>query len=163
MYISNRDSENRPFSWYATHFVDYEGEYGGQYGLTIHISSTNGIRWDDDNDIFTDLEKFDSFIFGDPADDPYTPPEKSEAAESTDEGAEAEQAGDDGAQAEPAEDTGSEAAAWICPDCGQENTGNFCSNCGSPKPEENGAWTCPECGQEGNEGNFCSNCGAAKP
>ena len=161
VYISNRDSENRPFGWYATHFVDYESEYSGQYGLSIHISSTNGIRWADENDIFTDLEKFDSFVFGNPADDPYTPSGNSEAAESADEGA--EPAGDDGAQAEPAEDAGSEAAAWICPDCGQENTGNFCTNCGSPKPEENGAWTCPECGQEGNEGNFCSNCGAAKP
>ena len=152
VYISNRDSENKPFGWYATHFVDYESEYSGQYGLSIHVSSTNGIRWADENDVLTDLEKFDSFIFGSPADDPYTPPEKSEAVESTGEGAEAEPAGDESAE-----------AAWTCPGCGEENTGNFCTNCGSPKPEENGAWTCPECGQEGNEGNFCSNCGAARP
>ena len=162
VYISNRDSsENKPFSWYATHFVDYESQYSGPYGLTIHITGDNKIKWANEDDILSDLEKFDSFIFGNPADDPYTPSGNSEAAESADEGA--EPAGDDGAQAEPAEDAGSEAAAWICPDCGQENTGNFCTNCGSPKPEENGAWTCPECGQEGNEGNFCSNCGAAKP
>ena len=153
VYISNRDSENRPFGWYATHFVDYESEYSGAYGLSIHLSSTDGIRWADENDIFTDLEKFDSFIYGDPADDPYTPSAKSEAAGGTDDGAAAEPAGDD----ESGEET------WFCIGCGQENTGNFCTNCGSPKPEENGAWTCPECGQEGNEGNFCSNCGAAKP
>jgi len=46
---------------------------------------------------------------------------------------------------------------WTCPGCGQEgNTGNFCSNCATPRPAEE--WTCPNCGQEGNSGNFCSNC-----
>lgn len=43
--------------------------------------------------------------------------------------------------------------AWKC-DCGAENTGNFCSNCGKPKSN---AWTCG-CGTQ-NTGNFCSNCG----
>ena len=46
---------------------------------------------------------------------------------------------------------------WTCPGCGQEgNTGNFCSNCATPRPADE--WTCPNCGQEGNSGNFCSNC-----
>ena len=54
-------------------------------------------------------------------------------------------------------------SGWTCPKCGQTgNTGKFCSNCGTPKPEE-GGWTCPKCGQTGNTGKFCSNCGAAKP
>ena len=47
---------------------------------------------------------------------------------------------------------------WQC-DCGQQNTGKFCSNCGKPKPD-NGPWKC-ECGQE-NTGKFCSNCGKPK-
>ena len=51
---------------------------------------------------------------------------------------------------------------WTCPECGQAgNTGNFCSNCATPRPAA--AWTCPDCGQQGNTGNFCSNCGAKKP
>ena len=51
---------------------------------------------------------------------------------------------------------------WACPNCGQTgNTGNFCSNCGTARP--NAAWTCPSCGLTGNAGNFCSNCGAPRP
>ena len=52
---------------------------------------------------------------------------------------------------------------WTC-ECGQENTGKFCSNCGKPQPAPApaaGAWTC-ECGSE-NTGNFCSNCGKPRP
>lgn len=44
--------------------------------------------------------------------------------------------------------------AWTC-ECGSTNHGNFCSNCGKPRP--NAAWTC-SCGAV-NEGNFCPNCG----
>lgn len=43
---------------------------------------------------------------------------------------------------------------WTCT-CGTVNTGNFCSNCGSPKPAA--GWTC-SCGTV-NTGKFCSNCG----
>lgn len=53
---------------------------------------------------------------------------------------------------------------WDCT-CGQTgNTGNFCSNCGSKKPqaEQPDTWDCA-CGQTGNTGNFCSNCGSKKP
>ena len=42
-----------------------------------------------------------------------------------------------------------------CSKCGTEFTGNFCSNCGKPRP--NASWTC-SCGAV-NEGNFCPNCG----
>jgi len=55
------------------------------------------------------------------------------------------------------------ASGWTCPKCGQTgNTGKFCANCGTAKPEE-GGWTCAKCGQTGNTGKFCANCGAAKP
>lgn len=43
---------------------------------------------------------------------------------------------------------------WTC-GCGAENTGNFCTNCGKPRPAA--AWIC-SCGTT-NTGNFCSNCG----
>ena len=49
---------------------------------------------------------------------------------------------------------------WTC-SCGAQNTGKFCSNCGSPKPAPAGSWTC-SCGTE-NTGKFCSNCGSKKP
>lgn len=48
---------------------------------------------------------------------------------------------------------------WKC-SCGNDNTGNFCSNCGKPKPEASG-WKC-SCGND-NTGKFCSNCGKPKP
>lgn len=51
--------------------------------------------------------------------------------------------------------------AWKCPKCGAESTGNFCSNCGEPRPVS-AKWICPSCGTS-NEGNFCSNCGKPKP
>ena len=53
----------------------------------------------------------------------------------------------------------SQAPVWIC-SCGTSNTANFCSECGSKKPEVVG-WTCT-CGAV-NQGKFCQNCGAKKP
>ena len=46
--------------------------------------------------------------------------------------------------------------AWTC-SCGNQVTGNFCPNCGTPKPQ-NDSWFCTECGTK-NQGKFCSNCG----
>ncbi len=51
------------------------------------------------------------------------------------------------------------AGSWTC-SCGAAATGNFCTECGSPKPAADG-WTC-SCGAV-NKGKFCSNCGAKKP
>lgn len=48
---------------------------------------------------------------------------------------------------------------WKCA-CGAIAMGKFCSECGSPKPTDEG-WTC-SCGQI-NKGKFCQNCGAKKP
>ena len=54
------------------------------------------------------------------------------------------------------------ANTWKCPECGNENTGKFCQNCGTPKPAPAGVWKCAECGTE-NTGKFCQNCGKPKP
>ncbi|CAM3747771.1 SPFH domain-containing protein [Marinicrinis lubricantis] len=53
------------------------------------------------------------------------------------------------------------ADSWQCK-CGHHNSGKFCSECGSPKPQaQPNAWEC-SCGNQ-NTGKFCSNCGKKKP
>lgn len=51
------------------------------------------------------------------------------------------------------------AGSWKC-SCGATVTGNFCTECGAKKPENN-SWTC-SCGSV-NIGKFCPNCGTKKP
>ena len=52
-----------------------------------------------------------------------------------------------------------EGDSWICPECGAENTTNFCIKCGTKKPE---TIVCPGCGEKypiDTEAVFCGNCG----
>lgn len=59
---------------------------------------------------------------------------------------------------------GSNSGVWTCPNCGQSgNTGNFCGECGTKRPDPDGAWTCPACGHSGNKGKFCEECGTKRP
>ena len=53
-----------------------------------------------------------------------------------------------------------EVEEWTCPSCDAIVTGNFCSNCGEKRPEED-SWICSNCGAECTE-NFCSNCGTKR-
>lgn len=56
-----------------------------------------------------------------------------------------------------AQQANSQKGTWKC-ECGTENSGKFCSNCGKAQVT---SWKC-ECGTE-NTGKFCSNCGKARP
>ena len=51
---------------------------------------------------------------------------------------------------------------WTCPNCGASNTGNFCTNCGTKKPEAKLSF-CPNCGapvpDPSNPPKFCPQCG----
>ena len=53
------------------------------------------------------------------------------------------------------------AAAWVCAACGTANTSNFCSGCGSPRPQQ--TVRCDKCGwvpeDPHNPPKFCPNCG----
>ena len=53
----------------------------------------------------------------------------------------------------------SDAGVWKC-ECGTENTGKFCAECGKPRPQTL-EWTC-SCGTV-NTGKFCSECGKPRP
>lgn len=53
-----------------------------------------------------------------------------------------------------------EQEGWVCA-CGHRSTGKFCSECGKPKPVNDGAWEC-KCGHR-NTGKFCSECGSPRP
>lgn len=54
----------------------------------------------------------------------------------------------------------SDSNSWVC-SCGASNTGKFCIECGTPKPQPVQGWTC-KCGTV-NKGKFCMECGAPKP
>ena len=54
-------------------------------------------------------------------------------------------------------------AGWTCPNCNTVNSGNFCTHCGTKKPEAAKKIRCSKCGWEANPSdpvpNFCPNCG----
>ena len=64
------------------------------------------------------------------------------------------------AQKAAAEEAQKAANTWTCA-CGASNTGKFCAECGSKKPEASAGWTC-SCGKV-NNGKFCSECGSPRP
>ena len=55
---------------------------------------------------------------------------------------------------------GNGASGWKC-SCGAAASGNFCPECGKPKPAGISGWTC-SCGKV-NKGKFCTECGKPKP
>lgn len=63
------------------------------------------------------------------------------------------------AQAVPKMHSVSETGTWKC-ECGAENSGKFCAECGKPKPQP-AEWIC-SCGTV-NTGKFCSECGSPRP
>ena len=66
-------------------------------------------------------------------------------------------------QAAPARPTAPAAEGWTC-SCGATgNTGKFCMECGSKRPEAAAdGWFCQSCGTK-NKGKFCTECGSKKP
>ncbi len=66
----------------------------------------------------------------------------------------------DATQFHPNQNMGSSPVDWTC-ECGAQNSGRFCPECGKAQPKQTGTWTC-SCGHV-NNGKFCSDCGAPKP
>ena len=61
-----------------------------------------------------------------------------------------------GQQQQQQQQSNQSAGGWKC-ECGAENNGKFCTECGKPRPQSD-KWFCSECGTE-NHGKFCTNCG----
>ena len=62
------------------------------------------------------------------------------------------------------DETAPEPESWTCENGHEGNTGNFCSECGAPKPAAEALTACPGCGFEFEEGSvpkFCPNCGTS--
>lgn len=59
---------------------------------------------------------------------------------------------------QPTQTIPTSAETWTC-ECGSQNTGKFCINCGKSKPSD--GWAC-SCGAI-NKGKFCYECGSPKP
>lgn len=52
------------------------------------------------------------------------------------------------------------ASTWECPNCHNVQDGNFCTNCGTKKPEQQKAKFCSNCGAKIEDGaKFCPQCG----
>lgn len=62
---------------------------------------------------------------------------------------------------QPAEQNNQKAVnTWECPNCKNQADGNFCTNCGTKRPEVQKAKFCGKCGAKLAEGSkFCSECG----
>lgn len=164
-YIANEETDGRIFSWYATTLLTGIKEYEKQLYITIEMRATmSHIRWDDEDACLRELAQWDAGIsVVNAASDPYIAPPEETAQEAPVEEAPAEDAPVEEAPA--ATDAAAVAETqelWVCPQCGKENAGNFCGDCGTARPVESAVWTCPQCGQK-NESNFCTNCGTAKP
>lgn len=136
---------------YASYLLADDAGYkhDQKYYLNLEFDG-NGVSWTSVEEMTALLNSIMSnMYFANPADDPYVP-----APAATD--APAAPAANDAPEA------AGEANGWACPECKAENNGNFCTNCGTKKPADNGNWACPSCKTE-NAGNFCSNCGTKKP
>ncbi len=123
-------------------FVSAFFEVPGAENLYTSIRlSGYGVRWSSFEEAAADLNEIvRRMLFISAVSDPYVPAATDEPA---------------------AQASGENENVWICPACEAENSGNFCTNCGAKRPEDDGKWECPNCKAE-NDGNFCANCGAKK-
>ena len=63
-------------------------------------------------------------------------------------------------QTTQAQQNQAQSSGWECPNCKNHADGNFCTNCGTKKPEEQKGKFCTKCGAKLSEGaKFCPECG----
>lgn len=151
-------SENGKTSYtYASKALGHKNKYDKEYYLTVQMD-LDKMSWSSMEEYLEDVALFDnSYEILNADDDPYIPAE-SEAEGGEGIGTALTPISQESTKSEPAADS-----SWICPNCESENTGKFCGNCGTAKPQpESDEWTCPNC-ETVNSGKFCTECGTAKP
>ena len=149
IYMSGLTERGQSTYCYGSTPLGLQNRSEREYYLTVKFDASN-IYWQNAEDFVDTLMRFDScYETLSAADDPYVPQEKPASASEPEAPASA-----DG-------ETTQEEGAWTCPECGSQNTGNFCPECGTAKPVSP-EWTCPNCGTV-SEGNFCPECGTARP
>ena len=157
IYMSGLTENGKTSYTYASKALGHKSKYDKDYYLTVHMD-LDRMSWSSMEEYLKDVTMFDaSYEILNAEEDPYVP-------------AEPEAEGGEGTGTAPtpttAENTKSEPEAdgsWTCTNCGTENTGKFCGECGAAKPQpESGEWTCPNC-ETVNTGKFCTECGSAKP
>ena len=147
-YVYSFGNDGESFSNIYVSFL-ITGRAGREKDKPLYLNlqfSANGFAWENIDEFIRELDGMAASVsVVDPAQDPYVPgPEKKEHDDA------AQETG--GANTQPAASEN-----WICVNCGKENSGKFCTDCGTAKP-----WICPTCGKSYTT-NFCPEDGTPKP
>ena len=132
---------------YASTPIGHQSYWGNDEFLTIHIDLEK-LEWPNVEEFIADLENLymGSFEAVSASSDPYVPSVVTPAASAQEPEPAVQEPAGEPQQAPAASEN------WVCPECGTENSGNFCTECGTARPVSN-EWTCPECGRV-NDGKF---------
>ncbi len=162
LVVATDDEHAGVIDLYGNMLIPADGTYDDVYDLMLSDDGTVvvGIGWDQQGEVVRTVYRIE-----------HTAPEA--AASDAPAGRDLPAAASllQGASNAPAENAATEVPAaagqdagaegWSCPSCGTQNAGNFCTECGTARPEQSAS--CASCGyvfENGVPMKFCPNCGA---